>query len=182
MQYVPLFYRVQRPLLRGAVADRDSITRLRNLLLDFHSACHELKRDQQALSILLAAMRRQGLPENLSRDALKQLEVSPTCHPLHLSIACCAWLYLNYIPPLIPLICKRSLPSLAWGSPEYEYTATAMQADDLRLALTKVLIPPGRKTKVRQSACHGSFHPSVSHSSFSVSQCEQDGPVSDRVR
>ena len=95
VQYVPLFYRVQRPLLRGAVADRDSIARLRNLLLDFHSACYELKRDQQALSILLAAMQRQGLPENLSRDALKQLEVSSTCHPLHLSIACCAWLYLN---------------------------------------------------------------------------------------
>ncbi|CAK0782879.1 hypothetical protein CVIRNUC_006074 [Coccomyxa viridis] len=95
IKYVPLFYRVQRPLLRGAVADRDSIARLRNLLLDFHSACHELKRDQQALGILRAAMQRQGNPGNLTRDALKQLE-----------------------------------------------------ADDLRLALTKVLIPPGRKTKV----------------------------------
>ena len=90
VQYVPLFYRVQRPLLRGAVADRDSITRLRNLLLDFHSACHELKRDQQALSILLAAMQRQGLPENLSRDALKQLEVSYTYHSWRFCTACFA--------------------------------------------------------------------------------------------
>lgn len=90
MQYVPLFYRVQRPLLRGAVADRDSIARLRNLLLDFHSACHELKRDQQALGILRAAMQRQGNPGNLTRDALKQLEVTRICHHLHMSTACCA--------------------------------------------------------------------------------------------
>ena len=84
-QYVPLFYRVQRPLLRGAVADRDSIARLRNLLLDFHSACHELKRDQQAQVILYAAMQRQGVPGSLTRDALKQLEVSRILHPLHIT-------------------------------------------------------------------------------------------------
>ena len=89
-QYVPLFYRVQRPLLRGAAADRDSIARLRSLLLDFHSACYELKRDQQALSILRAAMQRQGAPGSLTRDALKQLEVSCTCHPLHIATACFA--------------------------------------------------------------------------------------------
>ena len=39
--------------------------------------------------------------------------------------------------------------------------APAMQADDLRLALTKVLIPPGRKTKVGQSPCHSLCEPSV---------------------
>ena len=90
-QYVPLFYRVQRPLLRGAVADRDSIARLRNLLLDFHSACYELKRDQQALSILRAAMQRQGVSGDPSRDALKQLEVSCMRHPQHITNAYSAW-------------------------------------------------------------------------------------------
>ena len=85
MQYVPLFC-----LLRGAVVDRDSIARLRNLLLDFHSACYELKRDQQALGILRAAMQRQGIAGDLTRGALKQLEARHTCHPLHIATACCA--------------------------------------------------------------------------------------------
>ena len=90
VQYVPLFYRVQRPLLRGAVADRGSVARLRNLLLDFHSACHEVKRDQQALGILRAAMQRQGFPGSLTRDALKQLEVSRNCHSRLICTACFA--------------------------------------------------------------------------------------------
>ena len=74
-QYVPMFYRVQRPVLRMAVADRDSIARLRNLLLDFHSACYELKRDQQALSLLRCAMQRCNLKGAPTRETLLELEV-----------------------------------------------------------------------------------------------------------
>ena len=76
---MPLFYRVQRPVLRTGLADRGSVTRLRNLLIDFNSACHELKRDQQATILLQAAMRRQNLGEVLSYGALLQLEVRSTC-------------------------------------------------------------------------------------------------------
>ncbi len=75
MQYVPLFYRVQRPVLRTGLADRGSVTRLRNLLIDFNSACYELKRDQQALALLHAAMQRQKVEGPLSRGVLLQLEV-----------------------------------------------------------------------------------------------------------
>ncbi|CAL5220339.1 g2335 [Coccomyxa viridis] len=95
IKYVPLFYRVQRPVLRTGLADRGSVTRLRNLLVDFNSACYELKRDQQAMALLYAAMQRQSIEGTLSRGTLLQLE-----------------------------------------------------GDDLREALSKVLIPPGRKTKV----------------------------------
>ena len=73
---MPLFYRVQRPVLRTGLADRGSVTRLRNLLIDFNSACHELKRDQQALDLLHAAMQRQSIEGPLSRGVLSQLEVS----------------------------------------------------------------------------------------------------------
>ena len=75
VQYVPLFYRIQRPVLRTGLADRGSVSRLRNLLIDFNSACHELKRDQQALAGLHAAMQKQKLGGTPSREALLQLEV-----------------------------------------------------------------------------------------------------------
>jgi hypothetical protein len=58
-------------------AERLSIARLRNLLLDFHSACHELKRDQQAAALLQMAMQQQGLNGPLTRVSLLQLEVEP---------------------------------------------------------------------------------------------------------
>ena len=77
LQYVPLFYRTQRPVLRMGAADRLGIARLRNLLLDFHSACHELKRDQQAAALLQTAMQQQGLQGPLTRVSLLQLEVGP---------------------------------------------------------------------------------------------------------
>ena len=79
MQYVPLFYRVQRPVLRTGLADRGSITRLRNLLIDFNSACHELKRDHQAFALLHAAMQCQRIEGAPSRGALLQLEVGASC-------------------------------------------------------------------------------------------------------
>lgn len=75
VQYVPLFYRIQRPVLRTGLADRGSVTHLRNLLIDFNSACHELKRDQQALAGLHAAMQQRKLGGMPSREALLQLEV-----------------------------------------------------------------------------------------------------------
>ena len=58
-------------------ADRLSIARLRNLLLDFHSACHSLKRDQQATALLQTAMQQQGLQGPPTRVSLLQLEVGP---------------------------------------------------------------------------------------------------------
>ena len=62
-------------MLRTGLADRGHVSRLRNLLIDFNSACHELKRDQQALAGLHAAMQQRKLKGMPSREALLQLEV-----------------------------------------------------------------------------------------------------------